>query len=177
MTSVHADITENLIWHEFALAFCYNKKIRYYTDRHRKLNRVSNWIVILLTTASSITFWSSNGYAILAAILATIAALATILKELLPIFQQSDDELIELDKIASFYAKYQVEMERLFISIKYGNQHPAFCENEFFRLKSKSSEYLIITNRYFRGIPKRIDNKINKELDLYANEVFNNQDC
>ncbi len=68
-------------------------------------------------------------------------------------------------------------MERLFISIKYGNQHPAFCENEFFRLKSKSSEYLILTNRYFRGIPKRIDNKINKELDLYANEVFNNQDC
>lgn len=33
------EVTDNLIWHEFCVAFSYNKRIRAYIDRRKKWNR------------------------------------------------------------------------------------------------------------------------------------------
>lgn len=170
MCNAQFEVTENFVWHEFCLAYCYNKKIRAYIDRRKKFNRWSNWAIIIISTSSAISYGQNDA---LGAILACIVAVAMIVKELLPIFNQDESELLKLSQAATFYAEYQVEMEQLYVALKYNHQHPIFCQEAFFKLKGKAAKYLTVTNEYFRGLPKRIDKRIQNELDNYVREIYN----
>lgn len=107
------DVTENMIWHEFCLAFCYNKRIRTYIDRRKKWNRYSNWAIIVISTVSALSYWNNTK---LGAILSAVAAVALVAKELLPIFNQNETDLFELSKAATFFSSYQAKMEQLYIN-------------------------------------------------------------
>lgn len=163
------DVTENMIWHEFCLAFCYNKRIRAYIDHRKKLNRISNWVIITISTVSALSYWNDTK---LGAVLSGAAAVALIVKELLPIFNQSETDLLELSKAATFFSSYQTKMEQLYVKLKFENCHPAFLEKDFFKIKQEASQYITITNEYYRGLPKKIDKRINTELENYVREIY-----
>lgn len=80
---------------------------------------------------------------------------------------------MELNKAATFFSEYQVEMEKLYVSLKYNHLHPVFCQEDFFRLKKEAAKFLTLTNQYFRGLPNKIDNSINRQLDNYVNTLYN----
>lgn len=163
------EVTDNLIWHEYCLAFSYSRRIRAYIDRRRKINRWSNWFIIFVSASSSIFYWINTT---LGAVGASCVALLLIVKELMPVFNQPDSELTELHKAATFYAEYFTKMEMLLVNLRYNNLHPAFCQQEFFELKGKAAKYLAITNEYFRNLPKIIEDNINKEFDNYVRELY-----
>lgn len=158
-----------MIWHEFCLAFSYNKRIRVYIDRRKKRNRWINWAILIASTTSAISYCSNSK---IGAILAGLAAIGMVVKEIAPIFQQSESDLVELNKAATFFSEYQVKMECLYFKLKLENIHPVFCADEFFVIKEQAAEYITSTNEYFRGLPKRIENKINKEFDNYVREIY-----
>lgn len=87
------EVTENYVWNELSTAYCYARKIRAYIDRSRKFNRWSNWIIISVSVIASVSYWSNTE---VGAILSAVAAVALVLKELLPIFNQPESELIDL---------------------------------------------------------------------------------
>lgn len=163
------DVTENMIWHEFCLAFCYNKRIRAYIDRRKKWNRISNWVIITVSTLSALSYWGNTQ---LGAILSGMAAVALVVKELLPIFNQSETELLELSNAATFFSSYQTKMEQLYVKLKFEHCHPSFLENDFFKIKQDAAQYITITNEYYRGLPKKIDKRIDTELENYVREIY-----
>jgi len=110
------------------MAYCYNRKIRAYIDRRRKFNRWSNWFVIGVSLVASISYWKDTTCG---AIFSGIAAIALLLKELMPLFNQPESELMELHNAATFYAQYQSEMEKLFVALKYHHVHPSFLQDDF----------------------------------------------
>ncbi len=163
------DVTENMIWHEFCLAFSYNKRIRAYIDRRKKCNRYINWAVIVISTVSALTYWKDTK---LGAVLSAVAAVTLVAKELLPIFNQSETDLLELSKSATFFSAYQTKMEQLFVKLRYEHYHPAFLESDFFKLKEEAAQHVTITNEYYRGLPNKIEKRINTDLDNYVREIY-----
>ena len=163
------EVTDNLVWHEYSLAFNYSHRIRKYIDLRRKFNRWSNWFIICVSVVASLSYWSNIQ---LGAILAGVAAVSLILKELLPLFNQPESELMELHEAATFFSEYQAEMEKLFVQLKYGGLHPVFCQEQFFKLKREAAKFLSITNDYYRGLPKYIDKKIDKQFQDYVSELY-----
>lgn len=163
------EVTENLIWHEFCMTYCYNRKIRAYIDRRRKFNRWSNWFVIGVSLVASISYWKDTTCG---AIFSGIAAIALLLKELMPLFNQPESELMELHNAATFYAQYQSEMEKLFVALKYHHVHPSFLQDDFFSQKKMAAKYLAITNDFYRGLPSKIETNIHNEFDEYVREIY-----
>lgn len=151
------EITDNLIWHEFCGSFSYNKRIRAYIDRRKKWNRLINWAVIIISTVSALTYWKDTK---LGAVLSAVAAVTLVAKELLPIFNQSETDLLELSKAATFFSAYQTKMEQLLMKHRYEHCHPAFWGSDFFKLKEEASQYVTITNEYYRGLSKIIETKL-----------------
>lgn len=163
-------VLSNSIWEEFSTAFCYSRKIRCYIDRKRKFNRFANGSIIVLSLTAAISF---NFNMIVAAVASFLTAVVSVTKQIIPIFIQSESELVELHKTATFYAEYQVKLERLYFHLVYDNAHPVFVEPEFFKIKEEAAKYLAITNEYFRGLPKKIDNRINKQFEEYVERIYN----
>lgn len=163
-------VLSNSIWEEFSTAFCYSHKIRYYIDRKRKFNRFANGAIIVLSLTSAISF---NFNLIVATFASILTAVVSVTKQIMPIFIQSDSELVELHKVATFYAEYQVKLEKIYFNIVYENVNPVFIEPEFFKIKEEAAKYLAITNKYFRGIPNKADNKINNQFDEYVKRIYN----
>lgn len=164
------EVTDALIWHEFTLAFCYSKGIRMYIDTRRKWNRWTSWFIIAASTISAISYWKNTE---VGAILATITAVALVLKQIMPIFHQSEFELNKLHDTAEFYARYQSEMERMYVALKYNNIHPVYIQEEFFKLKSQTAKYLTVTNEYYRGLSKKQEKRIQQEIEEYVREIYN----
>lgn len=161
---------ENFIWEEISHAFCYSHKIRKYVDNRKKYNRWSNWLIVIISTFAGISYWFSSQ---MGAIGATIVAILTIVKTIAPIFNQPQEELTQLNIAADFYAKYLPKMEKLLLELQNGLKHPVFCEEEFFTLKEGASQYLTITNNYYRGIWSFQEKNINTKFDEYVKRIYN----
>lgn len=162
-----------MVWEEVNLAFSYSKKIRLYNDIHRKRNRHADAILLILVCFTSISFLINNIFPIIVSIMSSVAV---ILKQLLPIFRQSENELSILDNAADFFAKYLVDMEQIFYNLTHGIESPDECSNAFFKLRKSSTDYYTIVNQYYRKFPKKLDKQIKKELDEYAKRFKTSED-
>ena len=172
MEDVKINITSNLVWKEFELAFCYAKFIRIYTDKRRKWNRWANWIVITLVCATSFSFLF-DGY--LSVIFSVVSSVAIIVREVSPAFKQSEYELSSLDKSADFFAEYQIDMEQIYLELMFGYTTPDICYKHFFELKTRSANYFSNVNKFYRGVSNKEEISVKKELDNYATRFENNE--
>ncbi len=151
------EVTDNRIWHEFCVTFSYNKRIRVYIDRCKKWKRRVNWAVIIISTVSALIYWKDTKFG---AFFSAVTDIALVAKELWSIFNQSETDLLELSKGATFFSAYQTKMEQLLMKHRYEHCHPAFWGSDFFKLKEEASQYVTITNEYYRGLSKIIETKL-----------------
>lgn len=172
MEDVKINITSNLVWKEFELAFCYAKFIRIYTDQRRKWNRRANWFVISLVCTTSFSFLF-DGY--LSVIFSVVSSIAIIVREVSPAFKQSEYELSSLDKSADFFAEYQVDMEQMYLELMFGYTTPDICYKHFFELKKRSAIYFSNVNKFYRGVSNKEELSVKQELDNYATRFEYNE--
>ncbi|MGN0213544.1 MAG: hypothetical protein ACI4AH_01900 [Muribaculaceae bacterium] len=171
LEEIKLDVTSNLVWKEFELAFSYAKLIRIYTDKRRKWNRWANWIVIALVCCTSFSFLFDSLYSV---IFSVISSITVIVKEISPAFKQQENDLSSLDKAADFFAEYQVDMEKMFYELMYSLSLPDMCYKHFFELRKRSTSYYSIVNKYYRGVSHKDENKVNQSLNDYAKQFENN---
>lgn len=80
-------ITQNLIWVERCTAYCYNKKLRYYTVRRRFWNRRINRAIIIGFVVSVFLECNFQTIPLICAISTSFTAILAIIKEIAPVLR------------------------------------------------------------------------------------------
>lgn len=105
MSTVRQQIWEDMKTYKTYLVCC-----RKYADKQRKWSRTVRLAVVLLTAVGAVLFFFSKWWAF-------ISTLIPLLKELLsiyfPQFEQSEQELSELDKISISFEETLIDIEEL----------------------------------------------------------------
>ena len=102
------------VWTEMHKAKGYLLQIELYTDKKRRFNRNATVLIVIASVVCALTapFPDCKWTTIVSAV---IAAVSAIMKECLPHFMQSEEELKKMDKIHDFYKDYLRKLEILFI--------------------------------------------------------------
>lgn len=165
------------IWEEMNIAKTYVLHILHYNNYQRKKKR--SYDIFLLAIAIIITIISllrhyENFTTLLSFIpsyateaIAVLALLFDKIKEPLKLYFQPEDELVELDKIATYYADYFTKLEEIYIALSNNTiTHEDAC-NSYFREKAEINKHLSSLNKYLRFIKKHIAKKSQEEAQLY----------
>lgn len=98
------------IWYEMKTAKTYAVCLQIYTDRQRKWNRYFPIIVGALSCVGSFTFPLSKYGPLITSI---AVCLFSVLKVVLPVFGQPEEELNQLDELYSYFDQKTQDLEML----------------------------------------------------------------
>lgn len=156
------------IWVDMKTAKTYEMCLQNYTDRQRKWNRRFPLIVGVLSFVGSMTFTVSK-YGPLIASLAVFVF--SILKIVLPIFGQPEEELNQLDKLYSYFGQKTQDLESLW---NYYQESPnnKECQKKLSEIKTGMPECQSKMNKLVRHIWPWENSKIKKEVNNYLTSKY-----
>ena len=161
----------NKIWEEFKQAKANVVCIRRYTSVQRQLSSI--YQVFIAATAAVGTVVS--GFHVQASVYALGAiAIVSLTKAIFPEIIQQEKELCELDGIMDYYNSFMNKMEIFFYQLDKEQKTDDEVMLELFVLKEDECKKQSQMNRLIRWIPKRMQKKVDAEVQTYIEEVHFN---
>lgn len=159
----------NRIWQEMKQAKVNALCLQHYTDEVRKRMRWANWFIVFISAAGTLLY----GVFPIGTLVATVSiALFGFVKNIAPIFTQSDEELYKLDCLMAFYNSFFNDLELLWIQFQNDEITGKEAASQFHRLKKKETEKLPELNRYVRSLSKKREKSLQAESDEYLTNIY-----
>ena len=156
------------IWYEMKTAKTYAVCLQIYTDRQRKWNRYFPIIVGALSCVGSFTYPLSKYGPLITSI---AVCLFSVLKVVLPVFGQPEEELNQLDELYSYFDQKTQDLESLW---NYYQESPnnTECQKKLSEIKTGMPERRSKMNKLVRHIWPWEDSKNKKEVDNYLTSKY-----
>lgn len=159
----------NRIWEEMKQAKVNALCLQHYTDDARKRMRWANWVIVFISAAGTLLY---GIFPVGTFIATTLVALFGFVKNIAPIFTQSDEELYKLDCLMAFYNSFFNDLELLWIQFRNENITDKEAATQFHRLKKKETEKLPELNRYVRSLSEKEEKVLQNESDEYLTKIY-----
>lgn len=147
----------NQIWFQIETAATFAQCAKIYRDKVGKTNRRFDlWMASVPVFGGICALF--NPYITVATTILTI--ISTAIKSLIPNLRQSNQDLIELDKLAEFYETYLVECVHLYSQLFAEEISPSEARNHLYPLEKVAGEKSVILNRLVWDL-SAIKNEVN----------------
>lgn len=168
-----SDTARARIWYELKYAKTNSICLERYTNRVRKINRWVNWGIVIIATVGSAAYgWKPIG----TLVASVMVAVVTFLKNTVPIFAQSDEELVKLDGLLAFYNKYFCDVELIWIPYDNDKLSEQKALDELHRIKTVEAEKMPEMNRYVRSLSSSEKQEIETKVDNYLEEIYDGRE-
>ena len=157
------------IWNELVMAKHYTLCIAKYTSRQRKINQWVDMIIVSLSILSIAGYYFQEWIPIVGIIIGLIWQYA---KNIIPFFKQSEEDLIELDELLTFYESYVNRLEHFWYLHMNGKIDDDVLMSLFFREKESEANKKAILNRLQKSINKSDSDETQHEAEEYFNQVY-----
>lgn len=164
----------NAIWEEMNIAKTYTRHIQMYNDKQRKRRRNYDYFMLIVAITLSIILALSNEiYKEIAAYVAIVSMIVDKIKEPFKLWFQPEEDLSKLDNMADKYALYLTQLEELYTQSSNSYIQAKETTTRFYKLKSETSSYSTIVNKYMRFANKNISRLAQDEAEQYLTTRFN----
>lgn len=161
----------NKIWEEFKQAKANVVCIRRYNSLQRQLNSIYQIFIAVCAAVGTFSFGFSNKIPFIA--LLSIATVSLV-KAIFPQILQPEQELCELDGMMDYYNSFMNKLERFFYELDKQQKTDDEVMKELFSLKDEECLKESKMNKLIRWIPKRMQKKVDAEVQTYIDEVYYN---
>lgn len=152
------------IWFQIETAATFAQCAKVYRDKVGKTNRRFDlWMASVPVIGGICALF--NPYITVATTILTI--ISTAIKSLIPNLRQSNQDLIELDKIAEFYEIYLVECVHLYSQLFAEEISPSDARKQLYPLEKLAGEKSVILNRLIWDL-----SAIKDEVDSRSSEII-----
>lgn len=159
----------NKIWEEFKQAKANVVCIRRYNSLQRQLNSIYQIFIAVCAAVGTFSFGFSNKIPFIALL---SIAIVSLVKAIFPQILQPEQELCELDGIMDYYNSFMNKLERFFYELDKQQKTDDEVMKELFSLKDEECLKESKMNKLIRWIPKRMQKKIDAEVQTYIDEVY-----
>lgn len=161
----------NKIWEEFKQAKANVVCIRRYNSLQRQLNSIYQIFIAVCAAVGTFSFGFSNKIPFIALL---SIAIVSLVKAIFPQILQPEQELCELDGMMDYYNSFMNKLERFFYELDKQQKTDDEVMKELFSLKDEECLKESKMNKLIRWIPKRMQKKIDAEVQTYIDEVYYN---
>lgn len=161
----------NKIWEEFKQAKAFVICIRRYNSLQRQLNCIYQIFIAVCAAVGTFSFGFSDKIPFIALL---SIAIVSLVKAIFPQILQPEQELCELDGIMDYYNSFMNQLEKFFYELDKEQKTEDEVMAELFELKEDECKKQSKINKFIRWIPKRMQKKIDAEVQTYIDEVYYN---
>ena len=161
----------NKIWEEFKQAKANVICIRRYNSLQRQLNCIYQIFIAVCAAVGTFSFGFSDKIPFIALL---SIAIVSLVKAIFPQILQPEQELCELDGIMDYYNSFMNQLEKFFYELDKEQKTEDEVMAELFMLKEDECKKQSKINKFIRWIPKRMQKKIDAEVQTYIDEVYYN---
>ena len=161
----------NKIWEEFKQAKANVVCIRRYNSLQRQLNSIYQIFIAVCAAVGTFSFGFSDKIPFIALL---SIAIVSLVKAIFPQILQPEQELCELDGMMDYYISFMNKLERFFYELDKQQKTDDEVMKELFSLKDEECLKESKMNKLIRWIPKRMQKKVDAEVQTYIDEVYYN---
>lgn len=161
----------NKIWEEFKQAKANVVCIRRYNSLQRQLNSIYQIFIAVCAAVGTFSFGFSDKIPFIALL---SIAIVSLVKAIFPQILQPEQELCELDGMMDYYNSFMNKLERFFYELDKQQKTDDEVMMELFTLKDEECLKESKMNKLIRWIPKRMQQKVDAEVQTYIDEVYYN---
>ena len=161
----------NKIWEEFKQAKANVVCIRRYNSLQRQLNCIYQIFIAVCAAVGTFSFGFSEKIPFIALL---SIAIVSLIKAIFPQILQPEQELCELDGMMDYYNSFMNKLERFFYELDKQQKTDDEVMMELFTLKDEECLKESKMNKLIRWIPKRMQKKVDAEVQTYIDEVYYN---
>lgn len=161
----------NKIWEEFKQAKANVVCIRRYNSLQRQLNSIYQIFIAVCAAVGTFSFGFSDKIPFIALL---SIAIVSLVKAIFPQILQPEQELCELDGMMDYYNSFMNKLEMFFYELDKQQKTDDEVMKELFSLKDEECLKESKMNKLIRWIPKRMQKKIDAEVQTYIDEVYYN---
>lgn len=161
----------NKIWEEFKQAKANVVCIRRYNSLQRQLNCIYQIFIAVCAAVGTFSFGFSDKIPFIALL---SIAIVSLIKAIFPQILQPEQELCELDGMMDYYNSFMNKLERFFYELDKQQKTDDEVMMELFTLKDEECLKESKMNKLIRWIPKRMQQKVDAEVQTYIDEVYYN---
>ena len=161
----------NKIWEEFKQAKAFVICIRRYNSLQRQLNCIYQIFIAVCAAVGTFSFGFSDKIPFIALL---SIAIVSLIKAIFPHILQTEQELCELDGIMDYYNSFMNKLEKFFYELDKEQKTEDEVMAELFMLKEDECKKQSKINKLIRWIPKRMQKKVDAEVQTYIDEVYYN---
>ena len=161
----------NKLWEEFKQAKANVVCIRRYNSVQRQLNSIYQIFIAVCAAVGTFSFGFSDRIPFFALL---SIAIVSLVKAIFPQIIQPEQELCELDGIMDYYNSFMNKMEVFFYQLDKDLKNDDEVIQELSVLKEDECNKKSKMNRLIRWIPKRMQKKVDAEVQTYIEEVYYN---
>lgn len=161
----------NKIWEEFKQAKANVICIRRYNSLQRQLNCIYQIFIAVCAAVGTFSFGFSDKIPFIALL---SIAIVSLIKAIFPQILQPEQELCELDGIMDYYNSFMNKLEKFFYELDKEQKTEDEVMAELFELKEDECRKQSKINKLIRWIPKRMQKKVDAEVQTYIDEVYYN---
>lgn len=161
----------NKLWEEFKQAKANVVCIRRYNSVQRQLNSIYQIFIAVCAAVGTFSFGFSDRIPFFALL---SIAVVSLVKAIFPQIIQPEQELCELDGIMDYYNSFMNKMEVLFYQLDKELKNDDEVMQELFVIKEDECNKQSNMNKLIRWIPKRMQKKVDAEVQTYIEEVYYN---
>ena len=145
--------------------------IRRYNNLQRQLNCIYQIFIAVCAAVGTFSFGFSDKIPFIALL---SIAIVSLVKAIFPQILQPEQELCELDGIMDYYNSFMNQLEKFFYELDKEQKTEDEVMAELFMLKEDECKKQSKINKFIRWIPKRMQKKIDAEVQTYIDEVYYN---
>lgn len=161
----------NKIWEEFKQAKANVVCIRRYNSLQRQLNCIYQIFIAVCAAVGTFSFEFSDMIPFIALI---SIAVVSLVKAIFPQILQPEQELCSLDALMDYYNSFMNKLEAFFYQLDKEQKTDDEVMAELFILKEDECKKQSQMNKLIRWIPKRMQKKVDAEVQTYIDEVYFN---
>lgn len=161
----------NKIWEEFKQAKANVVCIRRYNSLQRQLSCIYQIFIAVCAAVGTFSFGFSDKIPFFALLSIAVVSLT---KAIFPQIIQPEQELCELDGIMDYYNSFMNKLEKFFYELDKEQKTDDEVMDELFALKEDECKKESKMNKLIRWIPKRMQKKVDTEVQTYIDEVYFN---
>lgn len=161
----------NKIWEEFKQAKANVVCIRRYNSLQRQLNSIYQIFIAVCAAVGTFSFGFSDKIPFIALL---SIAIVSLVKAIFPQILQPEQELCELDGMMDYYNSFMNKLEGFFYELDKQQKTDDEVMKELFSLKDEECLKESKMNKFIRWIPKRMQKKVDAEVQTYIDEVYYN---
>lgn len=161
----------NKIWEEFKQAKANVVCIRRYNSLQRQLNCIYQIFIAVCAAVGTFSFGLSDKIPFIALL---AIAVVSLVKAIFPQILQPEQELCHLDALMDYYNSFMNKLEIFFYQLDKEQKTDDEVMSELFTLKEDECKKQSQINKLIRWIPKRMQKKVDAEVQTYIEEVYFN---